>query len=1290
MKSIRYKKYSLIWVLGVFAILCSGFLSSCSDEMLWNGEKIEKDEYLLLFMSRDFKQSDVVTRAVDESARGEIKDLHLLIFGNSSNPAANLLLKDHTIDLDQISSQGGLSGYKFNKSDLPTGRWYLVANAGDKISAAKAATVNDALSEQEFLEIELSGDIDLTSNAPYVLRSDMREMSVTPEAEELGDVQQTDVFELRRACSKVSVQLNLPNNVYFLMTGFYLTGANKGFAGKAESGCMGGAAADAILKLGDNHTLPDGTYNTYEWSDGSSVNYLNRGLILVDYTYPVSADNKPRIVISGCYGEKDQETGEINYNPETFYGVEFPDGCIEAGAWYQCKVIGVGGDGKENYMQAAANPGKIIVEFADKTDNITNIQSDGTNVLAVPDTIHVGANESSKTFTMRYRTDDPDKDCVIEFSSDETNEWLDISSDIELESKASNDSWYAYKMNCTINCAQNQGSDREKVCTVTLGEGSSALTANVVVIQDKSEDMQLSNIFDISLAITGADTADNTTISNYLAAVGQGTADASVKGIEEVDNGGAVRNDGIISPMQTSGVTYTYTIKPKAAMSGAWNITFPNATWCTTGGTKSGTNLTTSTTWTVTFNKSDDFEYKTYNNAITLNVGGTSYSLDIYHTGFLHKHSDTWYYYEVYTAGGRRWLDRNLEATSKGMYSQGANMPDGWPKSRGSIGAYYTQSASRSIPKGFRVPTFPEFSAMTSQSEFNTIAATGYFLPTYTFQGKEYSQSGAKSVSMNVYFPHGRLNGGSAGDPMKGYYACNTSSGETGWYQAMTFTGMNHTSENQKWSEKSMSLRCVDDSQTATSGSVTYTCRVAGYTNVFLYYDNPTTGERAYLTSWPGDQVAVQGTKDRYNLFSLKSYVKYDEKYLKVIFNDVENGDVIASNVSDTRVANRDGIAFRNGGFYNKTLTNSDPTVTGNWKDSDTPDPTPGKKTIGFRWVKGKNNMTDRFRIWSSSGAITDTHDNGGSVATNMNDGYYMWKKSDLDADFTPDKFTFYTGPGAKAPVPAGGETSFSDHSRKETDATLLANYGVDILYTIWAGDSEPTPDVPKKTVGFRWMVDQQNMTNRILMWTSDGTITSAASSGGSVATDMKDGYHMWKTSYNGSYNTDDHIKGFLFMKVGNDQKADGNAGKDITFTSHRVKMENPSLLSHYGVDELYTIYVESAKPDIVTVAFYWNKSSGSAKGYKYLYIYGDEALNGEWQKSDKYWDDGNYRVAFIAMPSSKWTTFNSKRGNYKWILSEDNGQTGDNVTFNSNTTFLDDSNAKKYGADHIIRFWDD
>ncbi len=1095
------KKYFNILSSLMLLLLCG----SCADEFEWNGTSVGSDEYLIAYTVADSKLETVTATRASEADRDKIGDLTLVIFDKTQGT----LLKNPIFFTpgtpDCTSPSGENAGtIVVKKSSVANGEWYLIANAKSEID--ELVKTNSNITKDEFLSTIKSGTGDY--EFPDQLNADNKHVMINHHNITLGqeDATQTNayIFDLQRIYARVSVQIT-KQGLPFRMTEMRLSRI-------VPSGDLGMAPSTV---LNNTNPLTEAADNGSEWRAPAigtqhpgtpAFKYagLNEQIVAATYPYkkPAKADeksdnsNKILMIVKGFFN-KGTSTSPM-YDKECYYAIELPD--MEANKHYQVQINGVQAEGKEHAYLAELEPGGLSVTFVDETEDVHSIITDGENVLAVLDTVRLSASgkdltrkfilkariegDNTPTLTITKKNDAPDDSWLVK-GGDGNPFVLNKTVSLTQSDDESKNSLFSTEFDYQVTASENKGSERYTVYTVQLA--GTKLERDIVILQEANADVKYSDVVDISLTIT-RDGQSPVEIPDYLGFINPKVvatpATANLLGVQPEENGGRIRNIGLHLPMPNGGVTYTYTITLKNGATAQLPAT-PIAT-SNSGGVIKYTFKDTDAPLGET-GETARYSYVIKSDAIIIKSGGVEYTLDLYHTGFFHEDGGKWYYYEVMRQDNKNlwWLDRNIGATSAGMSVLDANnnaLAGSWPLAGDkSGGEYYKMDAAganakriAACPAGWDVPSYAQLRSLTTSANFNITRRTNnnnraYFAPAYSFEIKE---DGA-TRRITSYFPQVKYkdNGTLSGDAAAGYYLTTTGTGNANWYQVMQFIGLNASSQNLNFSSRKASLRCCAGTFNPSTEATNYECAVQGYTHVFLYYLN-SDGSKTYLTTWPGEQIAVYEDLNRYHPFSLTTTVDYDSSRLYVIFNKVTRGGARElSNVSEDDVKERNGIPFVNGGRYDYFAgTNAEGAINGNWIEVETPvEPVFKTVTYALRLPVCDTELTrtNAMRI-----VLVGTSDVGtieawtGKEMTLTSDGNYYYYKGSMTIDETTtpadhfDKYLFVYGDDNHKTTNDDISWSAGKHTGEITDAAAKAACGnPDYLYTVWAvSGSEPDP----------------------------------------------------------------------------------------------------------------------------------------------------------------------------------------------------------------------------------------
>lgn len=433
-------------------------------------------------------------------------------------------------------------------------------------------------------------------------------------------------------------------------------------------------------------------------------------------------------------------------------------------------------------------------------------------------------------------------------------------------------------------------------------------------------------------------------------------------GVGIKENNGEVRNAGLHFPvMYGSGnvkwaYEYEVTIKDDVCPDGtAWDVEVDNSSRANFNLSIEKKSGKTFTVKRISPNIFNDWNYAV--GKLNIIVGDIPYQLDLYHTGFFHKDSQShrvdtqdsnhYYYYEVVSAGEKHWLDRNLGAKSAEYYIDGV---PAYNPNRDAAGGYYRvasykqygepQMYSDLCPPGYAIPTQSDWDQLRKDAGFST-----------ALNGSNYDAL-YRSSDKTIYFPKAQYkeetSSALVGDARCGYYWTSTpftgtEKEEVGnWLKSIVFSG-NSTSTlsamvEGKGGKKgyAMAVRCVSES---AAGASTYVTRlnVKGATHVYLYTEKD--GVRTPTTTWPGHPIGTYETVDKnYFSFSYQSQ-SISSSELYVIFNYLDsNGvvhtisnDVMGSGVTPTTINPKKAHGWKvNGATYQNLFDPAHPDKAGN------------------------------------------------------------------------------------------------------------------------------------------------------------------------------------------------------------------------------------------------------------------------------------------------------------------------------------------------------------------------
>lgn len=938
------------YINALFSLLLLMGAVSCSDDFSWNGVEVGEDEYLIAFAPAP---QTVVTIEGTRVPSEAVSELTLVIFKDDKLAVEPVtVLSSDNQRFTAPSGENGTGTIKINRSLLADGDRYLIANASAKISQVIASNPSNGtkISKADFLQGMSydEGQFPTGTDANTVMVAHKDDVTLTTDAQTIADI-----FMLERLFAKISVEMGT-GDIPFRLTEARLTRyADNGdmTLGGPKDGKLTTPTTGYTDKWVAFKNAPAADRNSFTSAKDGEVYYGKPGAQLMQYSFPYipvetaaegetsTTSNDMMMLVKGYYSKGDFETVE----KPCFYAIPIPE--VQANHHYKIKIVGASMQGYDSATEAVIHPNGIIVVFEDATEDIKNIITDGENVLAVQDTVRIKADQRSITFPIKVRHAGKNAPTITLTKKGEENaswlggltnyaSWPYDKNNTDPNSSESKNNLFNATITGSVTTTVNAGSERAAVYTISLD--GTTLERDIVFLQeaptsimyqDNSGPNTIVPIDSLTLTIKrGSSTIvkDLDYLSFINKEVVTSPASTQCQGIQPNENGSRVRNLGLHMPMPNGGVTYTYKIKTK-------------------NGYKIGGATTATYTYTdtdVPADGSDKYSYVVKTDAITITNGTNTYTLDLYHTGFFHKDGTTWYYYEVYKQGSADlyWLDRNLGATACGMdvrVSANGVLSGGWPLTGGASFGTPGNNTSVTCPAGWTLPTYGQLRSLTVSSGFAIqlrydSSQEKYYAPSYQFTAIEDGQT----KLIRNYFPADMVkkNGTVTGERGAGYYLTMTPAAGTNYYQTMQFAGMNVTSQNTNMSNTFMSVRCCAGIYNPETDGTKYTCKVKGYTHVYMYYQS-SDGTKTSLNTWPGDQIAVASDTTRFHPFEITPTMNYDLTRLYVVFNTVDAGVIKGSNVSATDRTNRIGIKFKNKGSYTSAAPYDDerPGQKGHW-----------------------------------------------------------------------------------------------------------------------------------------------------------------------------------------------------------------------------------------------------------------------------------------------------------------------------------------------------------------------
>lgn len=655
-----------------------------------------------------------------------------------------------------------------------------------------------------------------------------------------------------------------------------------------------------------------------------------------------------------------QEKKTVN-GKETIQAID-----IKPNHHYQVVITGVNGAGYASPTEAAANP-TTMVEYVihDHAPVVYNMITDGIRELGVSHEVNKNGNDDAFLYVKTYSpvASEESKDLITITPEDAwiSFEYVGEASENEMggdindnssSNGAGNTKGKVFKYKAVLDNSKTLPGSVSGSVNISWQK----LNRNVVVNWIREFDGAMLCSVGLTIKDSNNNTQWNIENKDYWTFLKD-----EVYGVTVKANNGEVRNAGLHFPVMygESGKTWSYeyeiTLKDEVCPANSdWNVEVDAASRANFNLeiTKKGGN-----TFTVKriANSTNDWDYAV--GKLNITVNDIVYPLDIYHTGFFHKDSQShrvdtqdathFYYYEVVSAGDRHWLDRNLGAKSAEYYIDDVAA---YNDSRDAIGGYYRVADYKKYgepavytdlcPPGFALPTQSEWDELRKSAAFSTALDGSNYLAEY------------RSPDKTIYFPKARYREENStvlvGDARSGYYW--TSSPFTGtekeevgnWLKCLVFSGNSTSTISGQVNGKdgkngyAMAVRCINKSNAGNSAFVTR-LNVRGATHIYLYTEKD--GVRTPTTTWPGHSIGNYETvKDSYFSFSFESAsISADELY--VIFNYLDkdgvvhtiSNDVFGSGVTPTTINPKYANGWRvNGDTYANLYDSSNANIAGN------------------------------------------------------------------------------------------------------------------------------------------------------------------------------------------------------------------------------------------------------------------------------------------------------------------------------------------------------------------------
>lgn len=937
----------LLWVtVSSFALL------SCADDLEVKSKAPQLAENEILVKFNLNSEEIVKTRDLENSDEKNISSFDVYIFSVSGASPQKLvqipqLSNPSSTDVKTISLNGeAYASYK-DEGLYIVGVANCNASYGTALSGIAVGETYTDFSKRMVKYLSANTESGVTTNHGFI-------MSGAAAQENVNDVYE---IPLNRLAAKVSIQANsaeIPEGDSFEYLGYTMyNGAEEAFVTAPSAADDSRKFTSETSKLKEIDAFEDADYEFINYtapvkSAGSETENSTGAYFIIHGKYnDVECYYRVDLKISD---ENDQNNGATYYD-------------LNPNHWYQVNVTGIARRGYLLATEAAKHymgeEGAVTVDIHDHSANVMSMVADAHHELGVSRQIYYdGAaldsqgqkiySDNKTTFIIRFFCDNDGKDHTShiptikngtslegdDFSIDIEDDWLaitkveDVSSDTsELSGVSDNDPTESngtrYKLTVTFY--------PEKMV-----EGETTITVNwlgfkIKVSVDYKENFDATKILDSTTLYIHNTDNDATITKNYWDFLGK-----TVKGVDIASMGEEKRrDDGFHFPIMYGKSAdkpwyYTYELTLKNAENVvAYNFNLEcsqNSTVWNNLEVKDGkgniytlgknafvnANKKNSTSNTFTFTRpstSNDYDYSTAVLVMRMYTGEKEYverKFNLYHTGFFHEDGSDWFYYEVVElADGKHWLDRNIRATSNGLYIQTESneslfsASDTYPFSTGKAAGDYVYVADgvdyqkpkftkgvNICPPGYRIPKQSEFDKLRTSPNFHKEHRNDASASYYT----SYYQS---SSAGRIYFPKSQFKNSDqwAGDPRAGYYWTQTiASGyekkQIGhWVKAFTLSGNSSNFINADVDHYAMSLRCIEGQASESAleeESYTIGFKIYGATHVYLYSKVGNT--RTGIFEFPGKGVCSDVTTEQ--LFSYNSSVTSENLYVYFTYKD--------------------------------------------------------------------------------------------------------------------------------------------------------------------------------------------------------------------------------------------------------------------------------------------------------------------------------------------------------------------------------------------------------------------
>lgn len=629
---------------------------------------------------------------------------------------------------------------------------------------------------------------------------------------------------------------------------------------------------------------------------------------------------------------------------------EFID--IAPNHWYEFLVTKVKGPGYSTPEEAHQYPSPMVeYTITDHAPAIYNMISDGVRELGVPHELSPETGETTVDLYVKVYSPFEGEMSADKITLSNIPDWATAGTPTEVTSDASILGSPAYD--------ESDGTPgRVFRIPLTLSSGGTGTISADLTVSWQLLQRTVPLVWE--RAFVGSELASvNLTIDNGTNNVASGDGETTVSnqeywsylnqvyGVRPEDNNGVARNDGLHFPLMYGEGDTKWTYSYKVELNGSI-VSGGTPSYKVVGTDAAKYTLTNRGSGSFTITRTDDDWDYIDNSKVEISVDGKKYYLKLYHTGFFHydnrkhdkdkinggDHISDWnsnptYYEVITTSNGDHWLDRNIGATSAGMYVIGEAGSDEAAAGYYLVAGKYVQYGDPEIysdicPPGYEIPDQTMWDNLRKANGFITDTDTNSFSTYYlTSKGRK------------VYFPKARyyndLNYSLLrGEEYAGYYwtrtpATGTEKNEIGnWLKCLLISGSSTSYINGSvegyGSKYFMQVRAGAKKEGQTTGTMQKTnFLVEGATHVFLYTVGSNNARNPLIT-WPGRAIGTAETMKEGHLFNYiyESDVNTPDK-LYVIFNYVDSKGIIKTYSHD-------------GSGRTQVTTNKDPEDCYGWK----------------------------------------------------------------------------------------------------------------------------------------------------------------------------------------------------------------------------------------------------------------------------------------------------------------------------------------------------------------------